>query len=291
MVPVFEDAVFNGKKGDLKIVTSQFGVHLIEIEDQKGSSKVVKIAVVDKPIAATTATESAAYSKAQGFLGSVSNGNFEDVATKDGIKPKQAADINSVASSFAGVDNARPVVQWAYKASVGDISDQVFTAGNQYIVARLTEIKPQGTLPLDEVKQQIAPQVLMKVKGKLLSDKLQAAVSGSSNISQVAQKAGSTVMPMQNIVAANPVLPGSGPEYKVIGAVFGSQPGKVSNPVEGQGGVYVFEVDSFVKPPPLSNSVREKQEIGQALLQRSQSAIIEALKDKANVKDYRVKFF
>ena len=40
MVPVFEEAVFNGKKGDIKIVTSQFGVHLIEIEDQKGSSKV-----------------------------------------------------------------------------------------------------------------------------------------------------------------------------------------------------------------------------------------------------------
>ena len=52
MVPVFEDAAFSGKKGDLKIVTSQFGVHLIEIEDQKGSAKVVKVATVDKQITA-----------------------------------------------------------------------------------------------------------------------------------------------------------------------------------------------------------------------------------------------
>jgi peptidyl-prolyl cis-trans isomerase D len=291
MVPVFEDAAFNGKKGDLKIVTSQFGVHLIEIEDQKGSSKVVKIAVVDKPITASTVTQSAAYSKAQAFLGSLSGNNFEDEATKAGLKTHIAADLNSVATGFMGVDNARPVVQWAYKASVGDFSDQVFTAGDQYIVARLTEIKPQGTLPLEEVKEKIEPQVLMKAKGKILSDKLQAAISGSSNINQVGQKAGAPVVPMQNIVAANPVLPGTGPEYKVVGTAFGSQPGKLSAPVEGQAGVFVFEVDSFIKPPPLTNAVREKQQIGQALLQRSQSAMLEALKDKANVKDYRVKFY
>lgn len=69
MIPVFEEAVFNGSKGDIKIVTSQYGVHLIEIEDQKGSSKVVKVAVVDKPLEPSTKTKSAAYSKAQAFFG------------------------------------------------------------------------------------------------------------------------------------------------------------------------------------------------------------------------------
>jgi peptidyl-prolyl cis-trans isomerase D len=44
MVPAFDKAVFEGKKGEIKIVTTQFGVHLVEIEDQKGSSKVVKVA-------------------------------------------------------------------------------------------------------------------------------------------------------------------------------------------------------------------------------------------------------
>ena len=33
-----------------------------------------------------------------------------------------------------------------------------------------------------------------------------------------------------------------------------------------------------------------KEQLGQALLQRSNSQIFEALKDKANVKDYRAKF-
>ena len=290
MVPVFEDAVFSGKKGDIKIVTSQFGVHIIEIEDQKGSSKSVKVAIVDKKITASTTTQSAAYSKAQTLLGVLTGDNFDQEAAKAGLKPQQGNDINGTATSFGTVANAREAVKWAFKADVGDLSNQVFTIGDQYIVARLTQIKPKGTLSLDDVKKQIAPQVLVYVKGKMLSDKMQAAVSESSNITQVSQKLGAPVTPLQNMVFANPVIPGSSAEYKVVGTVFGSQPGKLSKPVAGQTAVYVFAVDNFIKPQPLTNAVREKQAIGQAILQRSQEAIFDALKDKANVKDYRAKF-
>ncbi len=132
--------------------------------------------------------------------------------------------------------------------------------------------------------------VIKKVKGKLLSDKLQAALNGSSSIEQVAQKAGLKVMPIQNIVFANPVIPGAPAEYKLVGTIFGSQPNKLSKPVAGQQGVFVFVVNSFVNPAPLTNAVREKQQLGQAIAQRANGEIYEALKDKANVKDYRAKF-
>jgi peptidyl-prolyl cis-trans isomerase D len=290
MVSVFENAAFEGKKGEIKIVTSQFGVHIIDIEDQKGSSKVVKVATVDKLLTASSATQSAAYSKAQAFLGKLSGDNFDDQANKAGLKVVQAPDLTPIASTFNTVTTGREVVRWAYKASTGDFSDQVFTSGDQYVVARLTQINPKGTLPLSAVKKQIQPQVLLAVKGKMLADKLQTAVSGASNINQVAQKAGVPVVPIQNIVFANPIVPGASAEYKLVGTIFGSQPGKVSAPIIGTSGVYVFTVDSFIKPAPLANALRQKQELGQAILQRSQQSILEALKDKANVKDYRVKF-
>jgi peptidyl-prolyl cis-trans isomerase D len=290
MIPVFEDAVFKGKKGDLVIVTSQFGVHLIQIEDQKGSSKVVKVAVVDVPLKASSETQTTVYSKAQGFLGSLTKDNFDEEVKKDGLTKKTATDVNGIASSIPGVENARDIVRWAFNADLGDFSDKVYIAGDQYIVAHLVQIKPKGTLSLDAVKKQIEPMVKNRVKGKLLSDKLEAALNGSSNIDQVAQKSGSKVLPIQNMVFANPVIPGSSAEYKLIGTIFGSQPNKLSKPVEGQQGVYVFTVDNFINPAPLTNAVREKQQMGQALLQRSEPQIFEALKDKANVKDYRAKF-
>jgi len=290
MVAPFDEAVFSGKKGDLKIVTTQFGVHLIEIQDQKGSSKVAKVAIVDLPIKASSATETVVYSKAQGFLASLTKDNFDAVAKKDGLTKKTAADVSGIAGSVLGIDDAREIVRWAYNAAVGDFSDKVYITGNQYIIAQLVQIKPKGTLSLDAVKKQITPMVTAKVKGKLLSGKLQAALSGSSSIEQVAQKSGTKVMPLQNIVFANPMIPGGGAEYKLIGTIFGSQPNKLSKPVEGQQGVYVFVVNSFVNPAQLANVVRERQQLGQAMLQRVDSQIFEALKDKANVKDYRAKF-
>lgn len=290
MVGAFEDPVFAGKKGDLLVVPTQFGVHLIQIEDQKGSSKVVKVAVVDIPLKASSATQTAVYSKAQGFLGSLTRDNFDAEAKKAGLQKKTAADVNGIAASVPGIDNARDIVRWAFGASVGDFSDKVYIVGDQYIVARLTQIKPKGLLPLEAVKKQIEPMVKNKVKGKLLTDKFQTALNGSSSIEQVAQKSGTTVMPLQNIVFANPVIPGSSAEYKVIGTVFGSQPNKLSKPVEGQTGVYVFVLNGFTNPAPLTNAVREKEQISQALLQRADAQIFDALKDKADVKDYRAKF-
>ena len=290
MVPEFDDAVFKLKKGDVKMVLSQYGVHLVQIEDTKGESKVVKVALVDVPLKASSTTQTDVYTKAQRFLGNLTKENFNAEAKKEGLTTKTAADVNGVAGSIPGVESARDIVKWAFGAEKGDFSDKVYITGNQYIVAHLVAIKPQGQLSLDDVKKQIEPMVKNKVKAKLLTDKLQAALNGATTIDQVAQKSGAKVNPIQNIVFANPIIPGSSAEYRVVGAVFGSKPNKLSKPVEGQQGVFVFTVDSFVNPAAVTNTVREKDQLGQALLQRSRSAIFDALKDKANVKDYRAKF-
>jgi peptidyl-prolyl cis-trans isomerase D len=205
------------------------------------------------------------------------------------LKKSVAEDFTGVASSLPGLDNAREVVRWAYKAEKGDITDKVFTVGDQYIITRLSAIKPKGILSLDAVKKQIEPAVRNEVKAKQLDEKFQAALSGASTIDQVAQKAGSKVVPVQNVVFANPVIPGASLEYKVIGSIFGSQLKKVSKPVNGQQGVYVYVVDSFTNPPALTNGVREKQQIAQALVQRAGGQVLDALKDNANVKDNRAK--
>jgi peptidyl-prolyl cis-trans isomerase D len=286
MVPQFDEAAFNGKKGDMKIVTTQYGVHLIQIEDTKGSSKVVKVAVVDKPITASATTQNLAYNKATSFLSTLNKDNFDEQAKKAGLVKKSANDVNGLASSVQGLDNARELVRWVFKADKGDFGNQVFVCGDQYVIPVLTTIKPEGIAPLDAVKKQIEPQVRDHVKAKQLADKL----AGVSSLDQAAQKTGAKVVPVQNVVFANPVIPGLSTEYKVVGTIFGSQPNKLSKPVEGGHGVYMFSVDNFINPAPLNNAVREREQIGQALLQRSQGQVFEALKDKANVKDYRAKF-
>jgi len=289
-IPFLDDALFNGKKGDLKIVNSQYGVDLVEVVNQKGSSKVVKVAIVDKPLTPSSKTQTTAYSKAQGFLASLTKDNFDEVVKQQGLTKKTAADLTGTSSGAQGLDNARELVRWAFNdASLGDFTDKVYSAGDQSIVAKLTEVKPVGILSLENVKKQIKPMVLNMVKAKMLTAKYEEALKSASTIDQLAEKTGSKVVPVENIVFANPVLPGAGQENKLVGSIFGSQPNKLSKPVEGDKGLYAYVIDSFTNPAPMTNALRQKEQLGQVLEQRAQGGILESLKDKASIKDYRAK--
>ena len=96
---------------------------------------------------------------------------------------------------------------------------------------------------------------------------------------------------MQNIVFANPVIPGVAQENKVVGAVFGSQVGKLSKTIVGSKGVYAFVLESMINPAPLANTFKQKQVMIEGIAQRSLGAAFQALQDKADIKDNRVKFF
>ncbi|MNR31696.1 hypothetical protein D3C85_1492240 [compost metagenome] len=77
----------------------------------------------------------------------------------------------------------------------------------------------------------------------------------------------------------------------MVGSVFGSQPGKVSAPVQGERGVYVFSVDGFTNPAPIANMFKQKEGMLLSLGQRSLGAAFQALQDNAQIKDNRVKFY
>jgi len=289
MVPEFENAAFDGTTGDLKVVKSQFGYHIMKIEKQIGSSKVAKLAYVEKALAASSKTQASAYKAASNFLADVKGNDFAKLAEKDKLKVAVADKITATQGFAPGLDNPRKLIQDAYAADKGDVLPEIYTMGDAYVVARLTDVKPKGTLSLDAVKKEIQPMVLNAAKAKLLKAKFEGAGKGS--LDQIASKVGRTVLPVQNIVFANPIIPGVAQENKLVGSVFGSQPGKVSAPVEGERGVYVFSVDGFSNPAPIANMFKQKETMLLTLGQRSLGAAFQALQDNAKIKDNRVKFY
>ncbi|WP_316928449.1 SurA N-terminal domain-containing protein [Pedobacter arcticus] len=292
MIPAFEDAVFNGSVGQTLIVPTQFGIHVINIQSQIGSSRVVKVAVVDKGLIPSSTTEQVAYQKAQSFLSNVSDlKSFEETAQKQGLNKMVGADVTPLQSSLPGLDDARSLVRWVYKSEKGDISNEIFDIGDKYVVAVLTAVKPEGTLSLEDVKTQIEPDVKRAVQAKVLKANFEKAVSGASSLAQVAQKTGTQVTPVENVVFANPVIPGVAQENKVIGSIFGSQPNKVSKVIEGDRGVYVYTVKSFTSPAPITNMLKIKGQMEQAITQQVDASVFEVLRKKANVKDFRAKFY
>ncbi len=291
MVQEFENAAFDGNTGDIKVVKSQFGVHILKIDKQIGSAKVAKLAYIEKSLLPSTKTKDAAYKKASAFLNEVKGDNFAALAQKNGYTVGLADKVTPTQGFAPGLDNPRPLIKDAYEADKGDVLSTVYTMDNAFVVAHVTGVQPKGQLELEDVKKQIQPMVMNAVKAKMLKEKLEKALNGSSNIEAVAQKVGKAAAPVQNLVFANPIIPGLSQENKVVGAVFGSQVGKLSKPIEGDKGVYVISVDGFTNPAPIGNTYKQKETMILGVTQRSLGAAFQALQEKSEIKDNRVKFY
>src|SRR5690606_41228185 len=110
---------------------------------------------------------------------------------------------------------------------------------------------------------------------------------------QAAEKIGKSAIAVENIVLANPVIPGVAMENKVVGTVFGLQPNIPSKVIEGNQGIYAVQVESFVNPKELVDSERKEQQ-NQMLTskeQRSWGAVFQALQSNAEIDDNRIRFY
>jgi peptidyl-prolyl cis-trans isomerase D len=291
MVAPFDNAAFRGKTGDVVVVKSQFGIHILKIFKQVGSSKVVKLAYVEKTLAASQKTRDAAYKKAAAFLSEAKSDNFSALAQKSGYTVALADKIAGTQGFAPGLDNPRQLIKDAYAAETGDVLSQIYTMDNAFVVAHLTSVKPKGQLSLADVKKEIQPMVMNAVKAKMLTEKMNKSLQGATSIEQLAQKLGKTAVAAQNIVFANPIIPGLAQENKVIGAVFGAQVNKLSKAIEGDKGVYAFVVNGFYNPAPIGNTFKQKETMMLGITQRSLGSAFQALQDKSDIKDNRVKFY
>ncbi|WP_149912487.1 peptidylprolyl isomerase [Sphingobacterium cavernae] len=293
MVGPFEEAAFNNKPGDVVIVESQFGVHILKIEKHIGNSKIVKVAVVDKAIVAGKETTDAAYTKANNILSEVNSKNFAEVAKKHNLTAEKAIRLRAMDNTLNGVEVPRELVRWVYEAKAGDVTDKIFETNDNFIITKNLSISPKGVQPLEAIKPEIQLAVTNLVKARMLKEKMNNALNGSSSIDQIAQKLGKSAINVENIVLANPVIPGVSFESAVIGTVFGLQPNKPSKSIEGTQGIYAVQVSSFVNPKEMVETERKAQQKQQLATkqQRSWGAIFKALMDNADIDDNRIRFY
>lgn len=289
----FEDKVFESKSGDIIVTESQIGVHILKIGKQVGSSKIVKVAVVDKQINSGKETTDQAYTKANNFFTEATSKNFAELAKKQNLNILTGARIQAMDNTINGVEVPRELVRWVFEAKDGEVTDKVFETDDNFIVAKVTAINPKGILPLEAVKKDITVAVINSVKARMLKEKMNNALNGSTSIDQVAQKIAKTPIAVENIVLANPVIPGVALESTVVGTVFGLQPNKPSKAVDGTQGVYVVQVNSFVNPKELIESERKAQQkqLLEVKQQRSWGSIFQALQNHATIDDNRIRFY
>jgi len=289
MVPTFNDACFNGKKGDLPIVTSQFGVHLIEILEKGSPTKQIQVAVVERKLAPSDKTYENVYNKASEFAYNNKTGAaFDSAIVKQGLNKRIADNLKESDKTIPGLDQPRELIRWAYTAKKGEVS-KVFTFGDKSVVGHLVDIREKGFLPLESVKDMVTIEVRKEKKADMIMEKFNNA--NATTIDAIAQKLNMTATDADNVVLSNAYVPGIGNEPVVVGTIFTLKAGQLSKPLKGENAIVIVQLKEIKDLATTTDYSANVKQLADQRKNRSDYELFNALKEKANVEDNRGKFY
>lgn len=265
---------------------------ILQITDRKAMTDKYVAAVIKKPIEFSKNTYSAAFNKFSQFVSeSQTLEAMQKNASKYGYKVQERMDIRNSDHYVAGIRGTREALKWIFETDENKVS-QLYECGDNdhLLVLVMTKINKKGYRSLDDenVKNYVKQEVLRDKKAEMLM----AKVKGVNSISAAKAK-GAQVSAVNQVTFAAPVFVQSTgmSEPALSGAVAATAKGKFSSvAVEGNGGVYMFQVLEKKMRPVKFNAKEYEQRQRQKMMQYAGN-FMQELYINANVKDNRYLFF
>lgn len=295
MVKPFEDAAFSNKVNEVKVVASQFGVHIIQTTKLGVPTRQVQVAILERNVTPSTQTYQATYAQAAKFASeNKSKADFDAAVEKEKLA-KRSATVRESDITIMGLENPRPLVRAAFEAKQGSLlksndGSTIFELGNNFVIGTLTGATEEGIAPLESVKQRVELAVVREKKGALLAERLQKAAEGKSDLYAIAGAVGSQVTIASGVNFNTVTLPDYGMEPAVVGTAVSLAPQAVSAPVKGNAAVFLVKVTS-VEEGTDTNVEAEKQRLAQSMSFRANMQSFEAQKKAVKIEDKRPKFY
>jgi peptidyl-prolyl cis-trans isomerase D len=292
MVRPFSDSCFFNPVGSLMKVKTQSGTHIIKIRDAKLYNNRVQLATVKKTITPSQETYQSFYAQAN-KIASQSKGSvekFRAVCAEEGVQPRRENNIGLESKSVAQYQQVSNLIRWMYEAEDGDVSGILEIDDKKtYIVAVLVGSRETGISPYKKVRNQIIPEIVKAKKAEYLITQISDAKKDATTIDEVATKLGISVTSVSPAINFNssyiPTL--RMPEYKLLGAVTSTSENKLSEPIAGEVGVYVYLVTSITENP----QAQTPEAIKSRLELSNYSTLYRVLYENANIIDNRGRFY
>ena len=293
MVAEFNDACFENQTGDVVIAETNFGIHIIRIENQSRSVRKLQLATIVRNIYASDETNQDYYNRAVKFRGKATNlEKFTEQAREFGLDPRFAPNITKDQQSIPGIEEPIPIIKWAFTSNVNNVSNIFSQSDDKYIVAVLTEAKEEGYAPLDNIRPEIVNEVKKQKKAEKLSQQLNEQLAGISDLNQYDAGNQENLGEATQVKFSNTYVSGIGLEPYIVGAAMQLPLNEISEPLAGESGVFVISVsDRMVPEIPEEIDPAVISRLTYTLESRSNYEAYNALLEAADVEDYRLDIF
>lgn len=236
MVPEFDNAIFTQKIGDIKIVKSQFGYHVIQVEE-RNAAHTQSLSEVLPTIQATLIRQGAAQAE-DSYAKTLAS-----EAMKNGLEKTAAAHHLEVVTTppvardgvIAALPDSSQLLTRAFASKQAD-PPQSAPTGEGYAIFQVTGISPAHAPTfadwkshvLDDYRDEQLPGLLSRKTGEL-SERAKT----ENSLAQAAKEMGATVK-TSDLIGMDGQVPDVGQVAQVAPQLFEMSVGNISGPINAQ---------------------------------------------------------
>ena len=293
MIKEFENVCFSAKVGVVqKPIKTSFGYHIILVTDESSSKYVVEQIVNQVQESATT--KDAIYNEAKDFAYLADKNGFEKEAELGNYKALESSNFTRKSVSIPGLGKNERLISFAFENGLNSVSD-VFKVSNGYIVAKVSEVIPEGIGKFEDnqpkIRQLLATEKKYENSLKLANEVMKKAGNDLNKVNQIDPRLHVETTGKFNSTTSIPLI---GKDNAFIQTALTLKVGEVSSPVKALRGYYVIQLTE--KTPFDSTSFNaQRSVIRNNLIREKKNASLnewlKLIKDKADIVDNRYMFY
>ena len=291
MVYAFNEFVMDNNVGQMGVVETPFGFHIIKVTGKTEKQPKARLAILKHDLTFSTKTYQDMFAVANKFVTENRTlDQFNAAVEAEGMTKRSMPRMTASTYQITGIDNPRQIVRWAFddKTKVGEVSS-IFELDNMFVVAALTEIIPEGYAPLEKIADQYKYQILNQKKGEKAVEMLKAL---GTDYDRMVSELGAESTTVSDVNMESRGIGNFGVEGDIVGTILGMKEDEVVGPVAGNTSAFIIKnvkVGETAENPDLSSILRDKTaQFNNKVLN---NGVYNALRKNAKIEDNRVIFY
>ena len=286
----FRKTAFSLPVGQSAIVKSSYGLHIVKVSEKTKNVPKYKVADFIYTVTPSSNTRSMLYNSLNQYI-AINNSieKFTTAARDNGYELTSDTRVYNTDMTIDNITGARQVVRWAFNNKKGQISE-INECDDKFVVAAHKGRLPEGYQSLASVTPQLKAELSLRKKSEEIAANLKA--KNLTSLTAYAEAMGTNTDTVRYITMATSRITNIGMEPKLNALITAAPVLKVSEPIAGDNGVYVFEIiGRNNENNGIYNEATEKIMLETNNSYRIGGSLFRIMQQKAEIVDNRIRFF
>jgi len=286
----FVRTCFNAPLNSAFTVKTKNSLNIVEVTAKTSPVAKSKVAVVSMQVTPSQSSISASYNKLNRLVADNQTADkFFAAAEKAGYEVMQAQTIRETDNTLAQLSQMRQAIRFVFNNDLGNVSTILENQSNQFVVIGVTGVSDGEYQSVDNVTNILQRELINEQKANKIAEDWKA--KSITSLDALASENNLKVDSARFVNFSINRIAGIGEEPSLIAAATAASKGKISEPVKGKTGVYVFKVVTNTKSQEIFNMTQEKASWNASNMYRLMYQAMPAVRKSMKVTDSRIRFY